>query len=195
MQFADSFSVKRQSAVFLLTSKLVSSDLGLFLIQFVNILFQVELIQILRMPFKRSQNVLYQRGKYIIYLIAVFAFILPSFVHMRNQLTEENDLIIKQSAHISMLLQQIKFYTWLSVNIVYLLVSVVCIYCIVVGMFCDIGYGSKGINKQINQAQLWPRVQFILAMLLVEVPINVFKFIRLFQVDKAYEDINKSTVD
>lgn len=94
------------------------------------------------MPFKRSQNLLYQRGKYLGYFIAGFAYILPAIIHMRTKLINENELIAKQNAQISMLLQQITFFTWLSVIIVYLLISLLCIYCIIVGISCDFGYGS-----------------------------------------------------
>ena len=55
-----------------------------------------------------------------------------------------------------------------------------------IGITCDFGYGSKGINKRIYQTQIWPRVQYIAALLLVKLPIDIFKFIRLVQVDQAF---------
>lgn len=98
---------------------------------------------------------------------------------MHGNLIYENDTIQLKDTHVFMLLQQYTFYTWLITICVYILFSVICIYCIMVGIICDFGYGSKGLNKRIYQAQIWPRIQFVAAMLLVKLPIDIFKFIRL----------------
>lgn len=72
----------------------------------------------------------------------------------------------------------------------YVAINLLTLYCLILGLMCDLGYGSRGINKQIMSHQILPRVYYIIVMFMFEVPIILFKLTRRVTIDDGFNDID-----
>lgn len=85
----------------------------------------------------------------IVILVALFVYIVPATVIIHDNLSEPKNPLLIAKANIQILLQKQTFYTWFIVTVIHILVSLFTLYSVIACLMCDLGYGSRGINKVI----------------------------------------------
>lgn len=58
-------------------------------------------------------------------------------------------------------------------------ISLYTLYCVLTGVLCHVGKGSRGYNRQIKKLQVTPRVHLICFMIIYEMPYFSAQFCRI----------------